>query len=436
MMLNFSSISRLVKSASLVFFLTLLVCSSLLTAVCLIPDERIDLSITTSSEQLSKEGVYPHVLGSSRAYRVDNWTEAAYLTMIYLGDNESPLRSAFGQKSYWKGDNPVQALEALTHGDVSNGLYYMRSQYWLGSRVLTIPLLSFMSYHDTRVVLQLSTMAIIICTAYYLLIYLGRHVSIAYLLSLFSINFIIPGSIWTNGFACIWIASLASIYLLKKDIRSSCLLFFLFLGQITAFLDWFSFPLVTFALPALISLLSLAQLNVSFFERFSFVLKSAIGWCVGYVLMLLSKVAIACLVVGDDAINQFSARVAHNVASSKGGLSVISRIEEIWLTISRAVDCLLPFNVIPQSMFYILFGCVFLLVLRYARKNSNLLLYFLFSLMPLAWFVVFNGYCRIHYWIAYRSFGITILVFILILVTSHPFIIQDVRSVLSKIKEK
>ena len=54
------------------------------------------------------------------------------------------------------------------------------------------------------------------------------------------------------------------------------------------------------------------------------------------------------------------------------------------------------------------------LAIRFCKKLPGLSALAVVSLAPFAWFILFNGYCRVHYWIAFRVFIITVFAWILI----------------------
>lgn len=411
-----------------VFGAVVVVGSIFLILTSSIPDVNIDQNIRISSEKMSKEGKYPEVVPGREDYyyRVDNWTEAALLNMIYTGSSERPVEAAFAQKEYQpdiKGISGVERLAAAVQdGSEENGSYVLRSTYWLGVRVLLIPLLTVADYYTLRPFLLFINLALFFGMATLLVKKVDTKTGVAFFFSILMLNYFVSVVQWCNGLPCLWIAAAVIVYVLfrfPQKINHCCL--FLLAGALTSYFDWFSVPLITFGLPAIVIIVLTIQSksDKTFLDYFNFLFQSGLGWCLGYGLMLGSRVAISTMVEGTGSFQNFWERVVYNITSS-GNSDGGAKLSEKLMTVLNGFTGIFPLSICGQKFAGVVLvlgmTIVFFLAICFYKKIPGISALAIVSLAPFVWFIVFNGYCRVHYWIAYRVFIITVFAWILIFV--------------------
>ena len=400
--------------------------SILLILASAIPDINIDQNIRISSEKMLKEGKYPEVVPGREDYyyRVDNWTEAALLNMIYTGSSEHPVEAAFAQKEYQpdkKGISGVERLAAaIQDGSEENGSYVLRSTYWLGVRVLLLPLLTVADYYTLRPFLLFFNLMLFFGMTILLVKKVDTKTGVAFFFSILMMNYFVSVVQWCNGLPCLWIVAAVIIYVFSKfpqKIDYCCL--FLLAGALTSYFDWFSVPLITFGLPAIVIIVLTIQSESdrTFFDHFNFLFQSGFGWCLGYGLMLISRVAISTMVEGSGSFQNFWERVVYNITSS-GNSDGGARLQEKLMTVLNGFTGIFPLSIWGRKfagvvLFLGIIIVVFLAIWFY-KKIPGISALAIVSLAPFVWFIVFNGYCRVHYWIAFRVFIITVFAWILI----------------------
>lgn len=407
-----------------VFGAVLVAGSVLLILVSAIPDANIDENIRISSEQMSKEGKYPELVPGRKDYfyKVDNWTEAALLNMIYTGSSEHPVEAAFAQKEYQTDQKNASGVDrlaaAVKDGSEENGSYVLRSTYWLGVRIFLIPLLAIADYYTLRPFMIFFNLALFFGLAMLLAKKISTKTGVVFFLSVLMLNCFVSVVQWCNGLPCFWISAGAIVYILYRfpqKINYCCL--FLLTGALTSYFDWFSIPLITFGLPAaIVILLELREKSgKSFLEYFNFLFKSGLGWCLGYGLMLISRVVISTIVEGSGSFQNFWERVVYNITSSNNSAAG-SGIGEKLETVLNGFSGIFPLSMWGKTFAGIVlvlgFVVIAYLAIRFRKELPGLSALAIVSLAPFAWFVVFNGYCRVHYWIAFRVFIITTFVWI------------------------
>ncbi len=417
--------TSLLKLAA-VFGAVLAASSILLILVSAIPDANIDQNIRISSEEMSKEGKYPEVVPGREDYyyRVDNWTEAALLNMIYTGSSERPVEAAFAQKEYQPNEKGVSGVErlaaAVQDGSEENGSYALRSTYWLGVRIFLLPLLTVADYYTLRPFLLFFNLTLFFGMAILLAKKVNTKTGTAFFFSVLMLNCFVSVVQWCNGLPCFWIAAAVIIYVLcrfPQKINYCCL--FLLVGALTSYFDWFSVPLITFGLPVIIVIVLEIQSksDKTFLDYFNFLFQSGLGWCMGYGLMLVSRVVISTMVEGTGSFQNFWERVVYNITSSGNSAGGVGLGEKL-MTILNGFTGIFPLSIWGQKFAGIVLAigmtAVAFLAIRFCKKLPGLSALAVVSLAPFAWFILFNGYCRVHYWIAFRVFIITVFAWILI----------------------
>lgn len=401
----------------------LVLCSCLLILVCSIPDGRIDQNITISADKMTKEGKYPEWVPGSIYYRIDNWTEAALLNMIYTGSSDRPVEAAFAQKEYWAEDGGRSGLDrlnaAVNGGDETTGHFELRSTYWLGMRIFLIPLLAIADYYSLRPILLFINFILFFALALLVSNRIDMKTGMALFVSVIMLNYYTSAVQWCNGLPCLWITALAIAFLLRKSQTTTNYGYlFLVVGALTSYFDWFSVPLVTFGLPVVTAIMVMegcAEYK-PFSQYFNMIFKSGVGWCLGYGLMLMGRVVISTLVAGNSSWQNFAQRAVYNITSS-GGSDQSGIYEKVDTIINgfRGIFPLSMLDIVAAKLILIaLIIVVVVLAAIYCRKNPAISALTLVSLSPFVWFFIFNGYCRVHFWIAFRVFIVTVFAWICI----------------------
>lgn len=409
--------------------------SILLVLVCCLPEDRIDGNIKTSSDMMSAQGDYPRLMINSEYFQMDNWSDASLLNMIYTGSSRHPVELAFAQKQYYISGKDVTSTgklhDAIYDANNSNGIYMLRSTYWHGMRIFLIPLLLFKDYYWIRIaIVMFSFILLTICV-----LKIGKDLGLwqgtVFAISFVMLNWFVTTGLWSDGAPCLWVCCTVILVILglrgRTDLDICCL--FVLAGGLTSYFDWFSCPLITFGLPVVILIALKSRENgCTITESLNILFRSAVGWCIGYGGMLAGRVAISTLVAGRGGLENFMERAVYNVTSTGG---TVSRLKEIWLTIIKGVRGIFPMLFLSDVQISVmLIACIVIMALLtviFIKKVPQVAAYFLVSSAPFVWFIVFNGYCRVHYWIAYRVFSVTVFAWAMILIDVLGYVLSNYR---------
>lgn len=253
----------------------------------------------------------------------------------------------------------------------------------------------------------------------------GLKIGMLFFTSLIMLNWYIPMVQWCNGALCLWICTAAIGLLFKRCGKISFFYLFLVVGAATSYFDWFSAPLITFGFPAIIAVLCLERDEKSpvFLQYLNLLFRCGLGWCVGYGGMLAGRVLVSAIIGGDASLANFLERATYNITSRDQESSVLMEMTKTVLKGFRGIFPLAGTSYpVVAAVLAVSFVSISAAVLGLWKKMPHLIPLYLISLLPFLWFVVFNGYCRVHYWYAFRVFAVTVFAWMLIAIDTIGYV--------------
>lgn len=405
--------------------------SILLILAHMIPEKNIRKNIEGSIQKLEEEGLYREIGYPSVYSKLDGWTEATILNFSYCAESAHPVKGAFFNERYSAQLEPYTGLSGLVELVVNNEGQYagktaQRSTYWIGYRIFLRPLLYFTHYFNIRSIFMIFTVffwviSIIVITKKTNGMYAGLY-AFSYLM----VNNIVVLYSMSLGAFCFQITSLSIIVYLYMNHKKLDYMYFMFVvGILTAFIDWFSLPLSTFGMITVLMLYReySSQNDIGAKSCFSLVFKNAIGWGLGYALMIIGRVVFCAMIGGKNSWGYFVSRFTTNVNAKEDN----SFIDGVSASVKNCLKGLFPFNLTLNAggwyeiaRIMVIMALIIGIVTIFLRAKNKAIIVSLVTVAvsPLAWFVVFNGYCQVHYWIAHRILIISIFALLTILYIS------------------
>jgi hypothetical protein len=222
----------------------------------LLPKESIRNNVIESWEVLEEEGLYPRIESTSPdegiSNRIDGFTDAIYLNVAYGVGEVSVLEDVVAD--YWggEGSNPLEKLEYRIKNVTVNAESYGRQ--WFGAMVYIRPLLYLFNIAEIRYILEIVFWGLLfyICALFY-----NRNekkIAIAFFISILSAaGWAIPFSINViNAFLATFIMCIIIAKKYNNNSAAACYLFIT--GGVTAYLDLFLTPFVSFGIITIIIL--------------------------------------------------------------------------------------------------------------------------------------------------------------------------------------
>lgn len=408
----------------LLFFALILLFFASRTVVNLIPSSHLRKQISKSMPQLLAAGDYPQVLFTERSQafgRLDVYTEMSYLNNIVLTDSATPFREAVlnvDLSSRPEGAMKVEALSGFIDGSIENASIKPRGQYWWGALVIMRPLLSIMTYDNMNRLWQGLFYILFVFTCIQLYRRVGKLPTVCFLLGMVFVTFQIIPMIFTTSFAFI-LAFVGILMVLRRvETQRNIPSVFFLLGMLTAFFDWNSTPIVTFALPAICLFTALnkkaEQASPPEYKPVIILcIKIVLAWGFAYFFSLLAKWVVAVM-LDPSMLENILLRISDGVNNR-----VSWAPEGFWPYLKAAyasqIRYLLPFTWGVKEMYRIcavVFAIMVVVFLFFRKPVKRLLLpalVFISGLAPLAWTFVFKAHVFIHCWFTYRSMAATIM---------------------------
>lgn len=313
----------------LVLFITMVILGIfLLIIVYLIPKKYIEKNIRESAEILYEEGgrVYTQTIFTQLFFKDKytyghNATDAIMINNVYSIDRNNILDSILkirrnyvpgvttdvkadenGNLLYnekYEGLNPTAELMDTIEGKNIEAYEYAR--YWHGYIVILNILFVFFNFTQIKIL-----MTIILLTSFLILTYLiykkNPIYSILFFISFISMNILSWGAILQGMFVMI-IAIVFSIFIALRKITISNLNISLFLiGILTAYVDFFTTPLITYLLPMVVFNIFCDE-KLGLKKAFGVFVKTAIAWLLGYSMFWATKWILFDLIEGTNIVS-------------------------------------------------------------------------------------------------------------------------------------
>ena len=408
--MNFSKIGM--KEYIAAFCLTVFLAVMLLAAAAFLPQETIQNHIIDSIPMISWDLKNPSLFDGSAASKQDVGTDIMMLRTSlvtnrrYLGSILTNPVYYYDNLSEW--DDVDQTLANLAYEIPSDNVWFY-ARYWMGFRAVLRLALTFFTWAQFKRYLSflfLSLFAAVICS-------LAKHGD-SRIAGLFALSIILvrPHVMATSmQLTCCFFIAFGAMLLIPWLCRHEKWegLFFMEVGMITMYFDFYTVPLVTMGFP-LLYLCILRQKNAAPVS-FKKLLRNMAAWFLGYGFMWIAKLSLTSLLTSVDALWQglesFSSRVG---ITKDAELTQYYSVKAAFEGVREAV-----FSDELGMVLYLLCAGAVLAVLLYRvlRKPVSLesfrgsLSYLLLAMLPLAWFVITKQPVAIHYYFQYRTIALT-----------------------------
>lgn len=388
----------------LAFVATALICTLLLALCALLPQDNIIKNIKISAERMNIEGVYPRSNDGFDTAQLDNFTDAIIL-QVCATTHSGDIKAIFTNPIYQRAEDqdPVGALYQGINEENPQTEPYAR--YWMGFRVLMRAALCVLNYYQIKRYTAFLFFLLVMCVAFSLERRLNLKYAVAFAVSILLVRpYVISNSIQFS--CCFFIALLAMLAVpWIKNHRQYELLFFMELGMLTMYFDFYTTPIITFAYPMIY--LYLLRLNDGEKMGIKAVFKCFAAWILAWLMMWVVRMGLVSLFTKVDGFESGFGTAAMWLGIKKSSnpqykYSALLALKEV----ARAVLCDGEGLVIWALAAAALAGFFAYKTKRgqFCPKrifqNKALLI---IALMPIAWFIVAAQPTTTHYWFQYRS---------------------------------
>lgn len=410
---NWMRFSRIgLKEYTAVFCITVVLALILLILSAFLPQSIIQQNVVESVDLVLYEVENNYIFDRSEASKMDVFTDIMMLRTSlttndrYLGSVLTNPVYTYSELEEW--DGAGKTLANLAYDKPADGVWFY-TRYWMGFRVVLRLALLFFNFAQIKRYLSflfLSLFAATICSV-------SKHGNskIAFLFAL-SIILVRPHVMATSMqlTCCFFIAFVAMLLIpwLHGHAKWEGL-FFMEVGMITMYLDFYTVPLVTVGFP----LMYLCILKRENDEALSFrnLLRNLFAWFAGYGLMWVAKLSLTTLLTDEDALSfgfdSFLSRIG--VQKNEELLQYYS-LEAAFEGIRKTV-----FSDDLGAVIYLLCAGIILAIVAYKVLKGHASLsalqgavpYLFFAAIPMIWFVITKQPVAIHYFFQYRTIALT-----------------------------
>lgn len=397
-----------------VFFLSVILAVGSLTAASFAPQSRINENLITSAYGLYAEGQYPVIADRQINSLLDNNTDTTMLRAC-AGMNHHYLGSILTNPIYTydvevenEEDYPAKCLELYGLGEEPTN-QWLYPRYWLGFRAIMRWLLVFFDYFQIRRytgALFFLLFALVICSV-------SKHCSTKTAFAFAVSIILVRPQVITNSlqFSCCFLIAFPAMLLvpLLADRPRWDPVFFLEIGILTMFFDFYTVPLITAGFP----LVYLAVLRSRQGRKITlrWLLRCVLIWLCGYAFMWLAKLLLTNALTSVDALGDGFSSFFRRVGIEKTeGLEQYYSVSPAFRKIGEVLFSDAEGKVVylgTSALLVLLTGiqaCRKKLRLCDVTAHAKLLAV---ALLPLIWFAVTAQPIAIHYWYQYRGIALT-----------------------------
>lgn len=394
------------------FLAILLVCSGLLCLSMFLPQNRIHENLKESTQQFLLEGDVPSIYDTlSHSNKLDNVTDSTMLKESFYASNWENL---WKNAVYFDESTPVESFHTAIHQNTPPSGSY--SRYWGGFRAPLRLLLTFFNHLEIRHIVSASFFCLFVLAAITLQRYSNTASALAFCLSIAMVK---PEIICNSlQFSCCFLIAFAAMILVGKAGKMGYPQFFLCVGCLTQFFDFYTTPIITWAFP-LLTLLACQPFDLR--EKWVMAGKTCATWLSGWLAMWLAKLTLTCLFTDENAFAPALIAVKLRV-----GVEKYSGLEDTYNPVKAVIYCV--GTLFHGSWFFLMAILLFLVAFMFItlrdtfKKNPSVsvselardrMVFVVIGLVPFLWFCITASPTVIHSYFQYRTIAVSVCAFLL-----------------------
>lgn len=388
------------------FLLTVLLAVGFLLLGACLPQAPIDDNIRTSAARMVVEGCYPVMADHAFAATLDYTTDALILAeskATSIADWKTILTNPLYQYDYGEGTAVDHLYQYSMDPAPQPDKFYV--QYWMGFRPLIRFLLCFLDYYQ---ILRYTAVVFFVLFAAVLCSIASRAGTRAAFAFALSIIFVRPHVIAVSlQFSCCFLLAFSAMLLVPK-IRQRPhweSLFYLELGILTQYFDFYTTPVLTFCLP--MTYWYLLQIRENTPVTLKQIGKNAAAWSAGYGFMWLAKLVLTSLLTEANGLGQglssFMGRIGiEKVSGMEAYYSPMAALRSVAISLYSDQEgklilvAVLALGILCLAAFFLRKKCS--LCVLWPHRNLLVL-----AALPVIWFMVAAQPTANHHWFQYRS---------------------------------
>ena len=392
-----------------VFVITVFLALILLIGCAILPQNQINEHVLDSISTITRDIREDYIISDhSKGSMLDVATDSLMIHAS-VGTNSRYLGSVLTNPIYGYSDLPDwrdrdEVLTRLAY-DMPHDTVWFYARYWMGFRVLLRLALTFLTYNQIKRYLAFvffTAFAMAICS-----VAKNTNARAAFLFA-FSVILVRPHVIAAcMQFSCCFLISFFAMLLIPWLCWHPRYegVFFMEVGMITMYFDFYTVPLITFGLPMIYLCLMFLEREKPI--RIKWVLKRFAAWMAGYGLMWIAKLTLTSALTPVNALVQGFGAFAERVGIQKEeSLTNYYSVE----TASKAVGEVIFSDETGKVIYLFVLTLIVLVAVGYMIRNKAWIGRFgkglpllLLAAMPFGWFAATLQPLAIHAFFQYRS---------------------------------
>lgn len=359
---------------------------------------------------ISAEGVEPVCWDYMGASQLDTVSETLIL-MHSCETNKSDLSSVLTNPRIACSENVIDSLQAYKQSDSPEIVeHYVR--YWMGFRPFVRLLLTVFHYWQIRRYLTIAVYILFVLVICSIAKEVDAKAAFLFALSVIFVRLNIVSQLiqYSVCFVIAFFAMLLVPWLSKR--RQYEALFFMELGMLTMYFDFYTTPIITFGLPLIyLNLLYVKQNEVLSLKQTA---KDAVLWMIGYGGMWISKLVLTTLFTDINGIRNGFLSFFQRV-----GIQKVESLSECYDAVGALKSVALVSTGWPDKAGIKVAGAVLAVVVLFAviqfiRSHQPLkalkdhVLFLVIACLPILWFVAAAQPTYIHAYFQYRGIVVTL----------------------------
>lgn len=393
---------KITQTSILIIFICIVIGSILITIANYLPVR--DSVRETALTQLESKGVFPEVTSLQGEFG-DFHSEKP--TVLELATDALMLKMALYEG---EGKGIEQAFRCY-----SEQFEEEYSRYWHGYVVILRALFLVFDYYEIRIINGVCQSILFILTAYYI----WKRKGVRYLLAFATSYFLLMPLALTYCLQYTWIYYVTFLAVFcyvkyfdfwEKDGRYIYL--FLLTGILAIYLDLWTYPLLTWGVPAVWMIL--LQKEQSAFVHIKKVVCSAIAWGIGYAGMWIGKWAVGSIVLRENLFRRALKEIfLWTIEEGDTATTLPDRFKAIYLNIETYAYKLYLLVLILWFAYWI-FKAVKIGIITNRKAPALCLI----GISSVAWYFILADHVTMHHVFTHRIFVVSIAAFLGIVLIS------------------
>lgn len=383
--------------------------SCLMILVYCLPLKRMRYNVEKSVNLLEVEEnsvwwSYPY----SSAH-VDKGTDNVMLNIATFQKSENIIDDALVNRWYSHPDyTPIENIKMSLEDMIEERYVSGYARYWNGWLIFLKPLLTIFDFASIRVINMSAQMLLLSFVSILFYKKLGIKYMPGFLAAIIILN---PAStsICLQLSQIYYISLIMTLIILKYNIeieQKGCYyLFFMIIGEMVAFFDFLTYPLVAWGIPIITYILLQEEMPIAHYLKRICVLSLSWGW--GYIGMWSGKWLVTTLLTDYDVISTAIRSIRFRTNGIWGGLSKP-------ITVFNSIDINFKQLMEPSTIFMLISLCVIIIALflsNYASIEmhvSRTIILLCISIVPFIWYSIMKNHSIIHNWMTYKNLALTV----------------------------